>query len=191
MKTLSIFSTLADWICLILHIMIVLIAINHLTSMNYLAGWHNNPKWGQIYEKKNSKFRFLTVFSIISSFISPPVYVGKEQATCEGDSNIVEGKVLHLWKLSSLHRHVKVKLSKVNITFISFPLNAFFCDLRSRSNSFIGLKAILYRLLEWYHPHTARRRFRGLLQVCLIFGPLHVSGWSFRISHVESVMLDG
>ena len=66
-----------------------------------------------------------------------------------------------------------------------------FSDLRSRSNSFIDLKAILYRLLEWYHPHTARRRFRGLLQVCLIFGPLHVSGWSFRISHVESVMLDG
>ena len=130
---------------------------------------------------KKFKISIFDRFSIISSFISPPVYVGKEQATCEGDSNIVEGKVLHLWKLNSLHRHIKVKLSKVNITFISFPLNAFFCELRSRSNSFIGLKAILYRLLEWYHPHTARRRFRGLLQVCLIFGPLHVSGWSFRI----------
>ena len=106
------------------------------------------------YMKKKNKISIFDRFSIISSFISPPVYVGKEQATCEGDSNI---------------------------TFISFPLIAFFPDLRFRSNSFKGLKAILYRLLEWYHPHTARRRFRGLLQVCLIFGPLHVSGWSFRI----------
>ena len=52
MKTLSIFSTLADWICLILHIMIVLIAINHLTSINYLAGWHNIGKCGQLCVKK-------------------------------------------------------------------------------------------------------------------------------------------
>ena len=44
MKTLSIFSTLADCICLILHIMIVLIAINHLTSIYYLAGRHNDAK---------------------------------------------------------------------------------------------------------------------------------------------------
>ena len=61
------------------------------------------------YMKKKIKISIFDRFSIISSFISPPVYVGKEQATCEGDSNIVEGKVLHLWKLSSLHRHVKVK----------------------------------------------------------------------------------
>ena len=47
MKTWSIFSTLADWICLILHIMIVLIAINRLTSINYLPGWHNDAKYGQ------------------------------------------------------------------------------------------------------------------------------------------------
>ena len=52
MKTWSIFSTLADWICLILHIMIVLIAINHLTSINYLAGWHNIGKCGQLCVKK-------------------------------------------------------------------------------------------------------------------------------------------
>ena len=52
MKILSIFSTLADWICLILHIMIVLIAINHLTSINYLAGWHNIGKCGQLCVKK-------------------------------------------------------------------------------------------------------------------------------------------
>ena len=51
MKTWSIFSTLADWICLILHIMIVLIAINHLTSINYLAGWHNDAKCGQLCVK--------------------------------------------------------------------------------------------------------------------------------------------
>ena len=95
MKTLSIFSTLADWICLILHIMIVLIAINHLTSINYLAGWHNIGKCGQLCVKK-FKISIFDRFSIISTFISPPVYVGKEQATCEGDSNIVEGKVLHL-----------------------------------------------------------------------------------------------
>ena len=39
-KTWSIFSALADWICHILHIMIVLIPIHHLTSIDYLAGWH-------------------------------------------------------------------------------------------------------------------------------------------------------
>ena len=47
MKTLSIFSTLADWICLILHIMMELIGINHLTSINYLPEWHNNAKCGK------------------------------------------------------------------------------------------------------------------------------------------------
>ena len=52
MKTLSIFSTLADWICLILHIMIVLIAINYLTSINYLATWHNDAKCGQLCVKR-------------------------------------------------------------------------------------------------------------------------------------------
>ena len=51
MKTWSIFSTLADWICLILHFMIVLHAINHLTSINYLAGWHNDAKCGQLCVK--------------------------------------------------------------------------------------------------------------------------------------------
>ena len=32
--------------------MIVLIAINHLTSINYLAGWHNIRKCGQLCVKK-------------------------------------------------------------------------------------------------------------------------------------------
>ena len=32
--------------------MIVLIAINHLTSINYLAGWHNIGKCGQLCVKK-------------------------------------------------------------------------------------------------------------------------------------------
>ena len=52
MKSLSIFWTLAVWICLILHIMIVLIVLNHLTTTNYLAGWHNYAKWDWICEKK-------------------------------------------------------------------------------------------------------------------------------------------
>ena len=52
MKTWSIFSTLADWICLILHFMIVLNAINHLTSINYLAGLHNDAKCGQLCVKR-------------------------------------------------------------------------------------------------------------------------------------------
>ena len=36
MKSSSIFSNWADWICFILHIMIVLIVLDHLTS-NYLS----------------------------------------------------------------------------------------------------------------------------------------------------------
>ena len=43
MKSWSNFSTLAGWICL-LHSMIVLIVLNHLTTTNYLAGWHNYAK---------------------------------------------------------------------------------------------------------------------------------------------------
>ena len=46
-----IFQTLAGWICLVLHIMVVLIAINHLTSINYLAGWQNDAKCGQLCVK--------------------------------------------------------------------------------------------------------------------------------------------
>ena len=43
---------LVNWICLILHFMIVLNAINHLKSINYLAGWHNVAKWGLVCAKK-------------------------------------------------------------------------------------------------------------------------------------------
>ena len=52
MKILSIFSTLAGWIWLILHIMIVLIVFNHLTTTNYLSGWRNYGKCGQLCVKK-------------------------------------------------------------------------------------------------------------------------------------------
>ena len=37
MKTLSIFSTLAGWICLILHIRVVPIVLDHLRIRNYLT----------------------------------------------------------------------------------------------------------------------------------------------------------
>ena len=58
MKTWSILSILAHWICSILHIMIVLIAINHFTSINNLAGWHNHAKSGQLCVK-NGKILIL------------------------------------------------------------------------------------------------------------------------------------
>ena len=58
MKTWSIFSTLADWICLILHILVVLIVLDHLTTTKYLSGWHKYAKCGQLCVKrlKNSIF---------------------------------------------------------------------------------------------------------------------------------------
>ena len=40
MKTWSIFSTLADWICLILHIMIVLKVLDSSETWKYLAEGH-------------------------------------------------------------------------------------------------------------------------------------------------------
>ena len=52
MKTWSIFSTLADWICLILPIMKVLITLNHLTYISYLAGWHKYAKCGPLCVKR-------------------------------------------------------------------------------------------------------------------------------------------
>ena len=52
MKCLSIFSTLADWICLILPIMKVLITLNHLTYISYLAGWHKYAKCGPLCVKR-------------------------------------------------------------------------------------------------------------------------------------------
>ena len=51
MMTLSIFSTLAGWIWLILHIMIVLIVLDHLTTTNYLSGWDKYGKCGQLCVK--------------------------------------------------------------------------------------------------------------------------------------------
>ena len=51
-KMKSIFSTLAGWIWLILHIMIVLIVLNHLTTTNYLCGWRKYAKCGQLCRKK-------------------------------------------------------------------------------------------------------------------------------------------
>ena len=68
MKTWPIFSTLADWIWLILHIMIVLIAINHLTSIDYITGWHNDAKCGQLCIKKfkNSIFYQFSDFECLN-----------------------------------------------------------------------------------------------------------------------------
>ena len=51
-KSLSIFSTLAGWICLILHIQVVLMVLDHLTTRNYLTRGHNSAKLGQFYRKK-------------------------------------------------------------------------------------------------------------------------------------------
>ena len=52
MKTWSNFSTLADWICFILHILVVLIVLDHLTTTNFLSGWHGYAKCGQLCVKK-------------------------------------------------------------------------------------------------------------------------------------------
>ena len=52
MKTWSIFSTLAYWICLILHILVLPIVLYHLTTTNYLTGWHKYAKCGQLCVKK-------------------------------------------------------------------------------------------------------------------------------------------
>ena len=52
MKILSIFSILAGWICLILHILVVLIVLDHLTTRNYLTWGQNYAKWGQFWRKK-------------------------------------------------------------------------------------------------------------------------------------------
>ena len=52
MKILSIFSILAGWICLILHILVVLIVLDHLTTRNYLSWGHTCAKLGQFYRKK-------------------------------------------------------------------------------------------------------------------------------------------
>ena len=52
MKTKAIFSTLADWIGFVLHILVVLIVLNHLTNTNYLFGWLEYAKSGQFLVKK-------------------------------------------------------------------------------------------------------------------------------------------
>ena len=52
----------AAWICSILQILTVLMVLHHLTTTNYLSGWHIYAKCGQLFVKKSSKFRFLTNF---------------------------------------------------------------------------------------------------------------------------------
>ena len=47
-KSWCIFSTLAGWICLIMHIMIVLIVLRDLTATTYLDRWHNYAKLDRI-----------------------------------------------------------------------------------------------------------------------------------------------
>ena len=61
MKNLLIFSTLAGWICVILHILVVLIVLDHLTTRKYLTWGQNGPKWGQLCEK-NMKILILDYF---------------------------------------------------------------------------------------------------------------------------------
>ena len=59
---------LADWICFILHIMIVLIVLDHLTTSNYLTWQQNYKKWGQFCRKKGENLHF-RLFSSLSAWI--------------------------------------------------------------------------------------------------------------------------
>ena len=61
MKTWSVLSTLAGWICLILHILVVLIVLDHLKTRNYLTWGQNGAKWGQLC-RKNVKILILDYF---------------------------------------------------------------------------------------------------------------------------------
>ena len=61
-KSLSIFSTLAGWICFILHIQVVLMVLDHLTTRNYLTWGHNCAKLGQFYRKKGENLDFRLFF---------------------------------------------------------------------------------------------------------------------------------
>ena len=61
MKILSIFSILAGWICLILHIQVVLMVLDHLTTRNHLTWGQNGAKWGQLC-RKNVKILILDYF---------------------------------------------------------------------------------------------------------------------------------
>ena len=61
MKTWSVLSTLAGWICLILHILVVLIVLDHLKTRNYLTWGQNGAKWGQLC-RKNVKILILAYF---------------------------------------------------------------------------------------------------------------------------------
>ena len=60
-KSLSIFSTLAGWICLILHIQVVLMVLDHLTTRNHMTWGQNGAKWGQLC-RKNVKILILDYF---------------------------------------------------------------------------------------------------------------------------------
>ena len=52
---MTIFSILSAWICLILHIMIVLMVLDHLTSSNYLTCGQNYAKCRQLCRKKQTQ----------------------------------------------------------------------------------------------------------------------------------------
>ena len=68
MKSSSIFSTLAGWICLILHILIVLIVLHHLAISNYLTWGQNYAKWGKFAGKK-VKILILDYFSSLCAWM--------------------------------------------------------------------------------------------------------------------------
>ena len=61
------------WICFILHILIVLIVLPHLTTSNYLTWGQNYAKRGQLCRKKgeNLDFRLFFEFECLNMLISP------------------------------------------------------------------------------------------------------------------------
>ena len=71
MKSLSNFSTSAGWMCLILHILIVLIVLDHLATSTYLTWEQNYAKWGQYCRKipENLDFWLLYEFECLISQI--------------------------------------------------------------------------------------------------------------------------
>ena len=104
MKILSIFSTLADWICFILHILVVIIVLDHLTTTNYLSGSHNHAKCGKFCVKKikNSIFDQFWDFDglkksnfwILMDSRSPKMWRSQVQSTRWWDSFVKNVAVL-------------------------------------------------------------------------------------------------
>ena len=45
--------TLADWICFILHSLVVLIVLDYLKTNNYLSGWYEYAKCGELCVKSS------------------------------------------------------------------------------------------------------------------------------------------